>query len=156
MDDNLRMTTKKAPKPKPAPAPKPKAKATTVSKPKAKAARKPPKATVPVVDDEGSPPVDLEPEPVAAEAPTAATADAFGELGIDGTFLATLAGLGYEEPTPIQREAIPPLLDGRDLLAEAPTGTGKTAAFALPTLQRIPIGRGRARLGVGADPRPDP
>ena len=53
----------------------------------------------------------------------------------------TIAALGYEEPTPIQREAIPPLLAGRDLLAEAPTGTGKTAAFALPTLQRIPIGQ---------------
>ena len=48
--------------------------------------------------------------------------------------MATLAALGYEEPTPIQREAIPLLLAGRDLLAEAPTGTGKTAAFALPVL----------------------
>jgi ATP-dependent RNA helicase DeaD len=55
--------------------------------------------------------------------------------------LSAIAALGYEEPTPIQREAIPPLLAGRDLLAEAPTGTGKTAAFALPTLQRIPIGQ---------------
>jgi ATP-dependent RNA helicase DeaD len=45
--------------------------------------------------------------------------------------------LGYEEPTPIQREAIPPLLAGRDLLGQAATGTGKTAAFALPMLQRI-------------------
>jgi ATP-dependent RNA helicase DeaD len=45
--------------------------------------------------------------------------------------------LGYEEPTPIQREAIPPLLAGRDLLGQAATGTGKTAAFTLPLLQRI-------------------
>ena len=45
--------------------------------------------------------------------------------------------LGYEEPTPIQREAIPPLLAGRDLLGQAATGTGKTAAFALPLLQRL-------------------
>ena len=45
--------------------------------------------------------------------------------------------LGYEEPTPIQREAIPPLLAGRDLLGQAATGTGKTAAFALPILQRM-------------------
>ena len=52
--------------------------------------------------------------------------------------MATLDELGYEEPTPIQREAIPPLLAGRDVLAEAPTGTGKTAAFALPALQRLP------------------
>ena len=48
-----------------------------------------------------------------------------------------LSGLGYEEPTPIQRAAIPPLLEGRDLVGQAATGTGKTAAFALPVLQRI-------------------
>jgi ATP-dependent RNA helicase DeaD len=48
-----------------------------------------------------------------------------------------LSGLGYEEPTPIQRAAIPPLLTGRDLVGQAATGTGKTAAFALPVLQRI-------------------
>jgi len=48
-----------------------------------------------------------------------------------------LAELGYEEATPIQRDAIPPLLAGRDLLGQAATGTGKTAAFALPLLQRI-------------------
>ena len=68
-------------------------------------------------------------------------ADGFAALELDPRLLTTIAALGYEEPTPIQREAIPPLLAGRDLLAEAPTGTGKTAAFALPTLQRIPIGR---------------
>jgi ATP-dependent RNA helicase DeaD len=54
--------------------------------------------------------------------------------------LATLDALGYEEPTPIQREAVPPLLAGRDLLGQAATGTGKTAAFALPLLQRIAHG----------------
>jgi ATP-dependent RNA helicase DeaD len=73
--------------------------------------------------------------------PDGATGDDFGGLDLDARLLHTIAALGYEEPTPIQREAIPPLLAGRDLLAEAPTGTGKTAAFALPTLQRIPIGR---------------
>ncbi|HYX11053.1 MAG TPA: DEAD/DEAH box helicase, partial [Candidatus Acidoferrum sp.] len=56
-----------------------------------------------------------------------------------------LSALGYEEPTDVQREAIPPLLAGRDILAEAPTGTGKTAAFALPTIQRL--GPGRASGG---------
>ena len=66
--------------------------------------------------------------------------DGFGGLQLDTRLLRTIAALGYEEPTPIQREAIPPLLAGRDLLAEAPTGTGKTAAFALPMLQRIPLG----------------
>ncbi|HEX2883692.1 MAG TPA: DEAD/DEAH box helicase [Candidatus Limnocylindria bacterium] len=56
---------------------------------------------------------------------------------MDPALLDCLSELGYEEPTPIQREAIPPLLAGRDVLAEAPTGTGKTAAFALPLLQRM-------------------
>ena len=67
--------------------------------------------------------------------------DAFGVLGLGEPLLTTLAALGYEEPTPIQREAIPLLLEGRDLLAEAPTGTGKTAAFALPVLSRLEVGR---------------
>ena len=57
-----------------------------------------------------------------------------------------LTGLGYEEPTPIQLAAIPPLLEGRDLVGQAATGTGKTAAFALPILQRI------LAEGGGADP----
>jgi ATP-dependent RNA helicase DeaD len=56
---------------------------------------------------------------------------------MDERVLAQLAVLGYEEPTPIQRAAIPPLLAGRDVLAQAATGTGKTAAFALPLLHRI-------------------
>ena len=61
----------------------------------------------------------------------------FGGLGLAAELLETLEALGYEEPTPIQCEAIPPLLEGRDLLGQAATGTGKTAAFALPLLQRI-------------------
>ncbi|MSR19322.1 MAG: DEAD/DEAH box helicase [Phycisphaerales bacterium] len=61
----------------------------------------------------------------------------FAELGIGPELLAELLTLGYEEPTPIQSAAIPPLLEGRDLLGQAATGTGKTAAFALPILQRI-------------------
>jgi ATP-dependent RNA helicase DeaD len=61
----------------------------------------------------------------------------FVALGLEAPLLATLETLGYEEPTPIQREAIPPLLAGRDLLGQAATGTGKTAAFALPMLQLI-------------------
>jgi ATP-dependent RNA helicase DeaD len=61
----------------------------------------------------------------------------FAGLGLRPELVLTLAGLGYEEPTPIQREAIPPVLAGRDLLGQAATGTGKTAAFALPILQRL-------------------
>ena len=61
----------------------------------------------------------------------------FAALGLNDTLIATLTTLGYEEPTPIQREAIPPLLAGRDVLGQAATGTGKTAAFALPLVQRI-------------------
>ncbi len=87
------------------------------------------------------------PDP-SIEDPTteAVTDDGFAALGVPEPLLTTLAALGYEEPTPIQREAIPLLLDGRDLLAEAPTGTGKTAAFALPVLARLDTGRtGRTR-----------
>jgi ATP-dependent RNA helicase DeaD len=61
----------------------------------------------------------------------------FADLALRPELLRALAGLGYEEPTPIQREAIPPLLQGCDLLGQAATGTGKTAAFALPVLQRM-------------------
>jgi len=63
--------------------------------------------------------------------------DGFGGLGLDVGLVKTLAELGYEEPTPIQREAIPALLTGKDVIGQAATGTGKTAAFALPILQRI-------------------
>ncbi|MSR62154.1 MAG: DEAD/DEAH box helicase [Planctomycetes bacterium] len=60
----------------------------------------------------------------------------FAELGLVPGLAATLAELGYEEPTPIQREALPLLFAGRDVLGQAATGTGKTAAFALPLLQQ--------------------
>ena len=61
----------------------------------------------------------------------------FATLGLDARLLSELTALGYEEPTPIQLQAIPPLLAGRDLLGQAATGTGKTAAFALPMLQQL-------------------
>ncbi|MET7332282.1 DEAD/DEAH box helicase [Nonomuraea sp. NPDC005650] len=63
----------------------------------------------------------------------------FADLGLRAEILDVLSALGYEEPTPIQSEAIPPLVEGRDLLGQAATGTGKTAAFALPVLQRMPL-----------------
>jgi ATP-dependent RNA helicase DeaD len=61
----------------------------------------------------------------------------FADLALRPELLQVLSALGYEEPTPIQREAIPPVLAGRDLVGQAATGTGKTAAFALPILQRM-------------------
>ena len=67
----------------------------------------------------------------------AVTESGFAELGLDSRLVDMLTGLGYERPTPIQREAIPPLLEGRDLIGRAATGTGKTAAFALPLVHRI-------------------
>ncbi|QGG95397.1 DEAD/DEAH box helicase [Actinomarinicola tropica] len=69
----------------------------------------------------------------------------FADLGLRTTLLDALAELGYEEPTPIQTEAIPVLLQGRDLLGGAATGTGKTAAFALPLLERLPSAGGPIR-----------
>ncbi|GLZ33795.1 DEAD-box ATP-dependent RNA helicase CshA [Lentzea sp. NBRC 105346] len=74
----------------------------------------------------------------------------FADLGLRPDLLAALTTLGYEEPTPIQREAIPPLLAGNDLLGMAATGTGKTAAFALPLLERIAedIGKGDKPLAL--------
>ncbi|MET7611504.1 DEAD/DEAH box helicase [Streptomyces seoulensis] len=61
----------------------------------------------------------------------------FADLDLAPEVQRALTALGYEEPTPIQQEAIPPLLEGNDLLGQAATGTGKTAAFALPVIQRI-------------------
>ncbi|HEY8069523.1 MAG TPA: DEAD/DEAH box helicase [Burkholderiales bacterium] len=61
----------------------------------------------------------------------------FSSLGLDPSLLATLTALGYTEPTPVQREAIPAALAGGDLLVSSQTGSGKTAAFLLPALQRL-------------------
>jgi len=78
--------------------------------------------------------------------PESSSQNPFATLGLIEEILAVLTELGYEEPTPIQTAAIPPLLRLRDMLGQAATGTGKTAAFALPMLQRIatePGARGR-------------
>jgi ATP-dependent RNA helicase DeaD len=74
--------------------------------------------------------------PTRPDAPETSAAG-FASLGLSEATLAALTALGYEEPTPIQRAAIPPLIAGKDVLAQAATGTGKTAAFALPLLARI-------------------
>ncbi|MCF6745977.1 DEAD/DEAH box helicase [Blastococcus sp. KM273128] len=77
-------------------------------------------------------------DPAGDPAPEGAT---FDDLGLRPELLRALDALGYEEPTPIQQQAIPPLAEGRDLLGQAATGTGKTAAFSLPVLQRMPAHR---------------
>ena len=68
---------------------------------------------------------------------TQATAAGFASLGLADSLIAAVAALGYEEPTPVQRETIPAMLEAVDLVVQAETGTGKTAAFALPMLHRI-------------------
>ena len=69
----------------------------------------------------------------------------FDQLGLSERVLAAVAEMGYEEPSPVQRGAIPAVLEGRDVMAAAQTGTGKTAAFLLPTLDRL----GHAAKGQG-------
>ena len=70
----------------------------------------------------------------------------FDELGLSQKVLTAVEASGYTTPTPIQAEAIPPALQGRDILGIAQTGTGKTAAFTLPMLCRLEQGRARARM----------
>ena len=65
------------------------------------------------------------------------TPAAFSDLGLSEAVLKAVETLGYEQPTPVQAQAIPYVLEGRDLLAAAQTGTGKTAAFLLPTMSRL-------------------
>ncbi|MDO4796743.1 MAG: DEAD/DEAH box helicase [Coriobacteriales bacterium] len=69
----------------------------------------------------------------------------FEPLGLSATTLAAVDEMGYTQPTPVQEQAIPAILDGRDVMAAAQTGTGKTAAFLLPVLDRL----GHARRGRG-------
>ncbi len=70
----------------------------------------------------------------------------FNELGLSAKVLQAVEASGYNTPTPIQEQAIPIALSGRDILGIAQTGTGKTAAFTLPMLSRLESGRARARM----------
>src|SRR5918912_2003002 len=69
----------------------------------------------------------------------------FGELGLSAPLLAAVRDAGYERPTPIHERAIPLVLKGRDLIGLAQTGTGKTAAFTLPIVDRLLDGPRRTR-----------
>ncbi|KAA9134169.1 DEAD/DEAH box helicase [Marinihelvus fidelis] len=77
----------------------------------------------------------------------------FSDLDLPPALLAALDAVGYEQPSPIQAQAIPVLLEGRDLLGHAPTGTGKTAAFALPLMSRIDLRRNEVQVLVLAPTR---
>ena len=88
------------------------------------------------------PPVDVAPETLP-----------FSQLGLAEPLLLALAEVGYESPSPIQAATIPPLLEGRDLLGQAQTGTGKTAAFALPVLSRLDLSRTKPQALVLAPTR---
>lgn len=89
-------------------------------------------------------------EPIVTENTDAVeTAAGFAAIGLDPRLIEALSGLGYEEPTPIQRATIPALLEGKDVIGQAATGTGKTAAFALPLLQRL-AARGERRAQPSA------
>ncbi len=78
----------------------------------------------------------------------------FSTFNLSPRLVAGVTAFGYQTPTPIQQQAIPPIMAGRDVMGLAQTGTGKTAAFALPILQRLEQGpRGRVRALVVAPTR---
>ena len=77
----------------------------------------------------------------------------FSDLGLPEALLHALRDVGYESPSPIQAQTIPPLLAGRDVLGQAQTGTGKTAAFALPALARLDPAPGKPQVLVLAPTR---
>lgn len=83
--------------------------------------------------------------------PSETPAPSFADLGLSEEVLSAVADMGYTAPTPVQAASIPHALDGEDVLAAAQTGTGKTAAFLLPTMNNLPhVPRSRARGRVAA------
>ncbi|MBZ9560174.1 MULTISPECIES: DEAD/DEAH box helicase [Modicisalibacter] len=84
---------------------------------------------------------------------TSVASPSFGDLALVPAVLSALETLGYETPSPIQAQTIPALLEGRDMLGQAQTGTGKTAAFALPLLSRLDLGRREPQVLVLAPTR---
>jgi len=92
-------------------------------------------------------------EVASSDAETNAPATGFQQLGLGADILAALDASGYTTPTPIQAQTIPLLLQGRDVLGQAQTGTGKTAAFALPLLQRVDLSNQHPQVLVLAPTR---
>jgi len=94
-------------------------------------------------------------QPPAAQSPTGGSGDGFAGLGLNENLVRAVREQQYTEPTPVQAQAIPLVLAGKDLVAAAQTGTGKTAAFALPILQRLAESAGFSGNGNGrGSPRP--
>lgn len=91
--------------------------------------------------------------PSELEKTPAPETEGFSDLGLSPVLLAVLEQKGYTAPTPIQAQAIPPLLAGRDLIGQAQTGTGKTAAFTLPLLSRLDLRRREVQAIVLAPTR---
>src|SRR5690606_4194296 len=91
--------------------------------------------------------------PMTSADATPAPGPKFTDLGLPDTLLQALAAVGYESPSPIQAATIPPLLAGRDVLGQAQTGTGKTAAFALPILAQAKPQPGKPQALVLAPTR---
>jgi superfamily II DNA/RNA helicase len=109
-------------------------------------------ATGPDLNDTTTAPADpIELAPVAATAPDVPASEEtsrplFADLGLSEPVLRAIAEMGYRHPTPIQEQAIPVVLMGRDVLGTAQTGTGKTASFTLPMLDILAGSRARARM----------
>ena len=110
-----------------------------------------PEQSAPAKPQAEAEPVEAKPEPKKVELkrtepesqpePKPAKASGFAKLGLSAALLKALDEKGYETPTPVQAEVIPAILAGRDVLGQAATGTGKTAAFALPLLDRLRIAK---------------
>jgi superfamily II DNA/RNA helicase len=113
----------------------------------------PPGGFVPTLESRpgglGPEPELLEPEEVATDPPEAQRLVSFADLGLSEPILRAVREMGYLHPTPIQEQAIPFVLMGRDVLGAAQTGTGKTAGFTLPMLDILAGSRARARMPRG-------
>ncbi|WP_018913552.1 DEAD/DEAH box helicase [Thiomonas sp. FB-6] len=96
---------------------------------------------------------DVESQSPVSDGPPSEPVIGFADLGLPEALLRALRDVGYESPSPIQAATIPPLLEGRDVLGQAQTGTGKTAAFALPILARVDAARRETQALVLAPTR---